>query len=123
LSKRAASLKRETHALVLAYADPRTPWLARVITALTVAYALSPIDLIPDPIPVLGYLDDLLIVPAGLALARLLIPDEVLLDARTRAADPSMEASLRRWGAVIVGTVWAAAALTAAAFVWRLVRR
>lgn len=123
LSERAASLKRETHALVLAYADPRTPWLARVVVVVTVAYALSPIDLIPDPIPVLGYLDDLLIVPAGIALARLLIPEHVMADARNRAADPEMEARLGRWGAIIVSAVWAVAALTVAAFVWRLVRR
>jgi uncharacterized membrane protein YkvA (DUF1232 family) len=123
LSERAAALKRETHALVLAYADPRTPLLAKVVTVLTVAYALSPIDLIPDPIPVLGYLDDLLIVPAGIALARLLIPEHVMADARNRAADPATEARLGRWGGVIVAVVWAVAALTVAAFVWRLLRR
>jgi uncharacterized membrane protein YkvA (DUF1232 family) len=119
----AAGLKRETHVLVLAYADPRTPLLARVITVLTVAYALSPIDLIPDPIPVLGYLDDLLIVPAGIALAYRLIPDEVLADAREAAIDPALEARLGRWGAGLVIGAWVLAALVIGAIVWRMLGR
>ena len=68
LRQRARSLKRETYALYLAVRDPRTPWYARVLGVLVVGYALSPIDLIPDFIPVLGYLDDLLLVPLGIAV-------------------------------------------------------
>lgn len=82
----AAALKRQTRVVYLAYRDPRTPWYAKAVATSVVAYALSPIDLIPDFIPVIGYLDDLLLVPAGLALAMRLIPDEVLEEARQAVA-------------------------------------
>lgn len=111
LRERARALKRETHALAIAYADPRTPRAARLVTLATVAYALSPIDLIPDFVPVLGYLDDLVIVPAGLALAVKLVPADVLADARARAADPEVEARLGRRGAVAIAAAWVVLAL------------
>jgi uncharacterized membrane protein YkvA (DUF1232 family) len=85
LKAQARALKRDTAALVLAYRDVRTPWYARVVAALVVAYLFSPIDLIPDFIPVLGYLDDLLLVPLGIRLALRLIPPEVMDDARRHA--------------------------------------
>ena len=81
----ARRLKREVRALYLAYRDPRTPWYGRVLAALVVAYALSPIDLIPDPIPVLGYLDDLILIPLGVALALRMIPREVMAECRAHA--------------------------------------
>jgi uncharacterized membrane protein YkvA (DUF1232 family) len=84
---RARELKNEIHALLIAYRDPRTPWPARLWLALVVGYALSPIDLIPDFIPVLGYLDDLLLLPLGIALAVRLIPAEVMADARKTVAE------------------------------------
>src|SRR5438128_1859442 len=87
LRQRAGALKTATQALYLAARDPRTPWYARALALAVVAYAFSPIDLIPDPIPLLGYLDDLIIVPAGIALTLRLIPPEVLADARARAAE------------------------------------
>lgn len=74
LKERARHLKAETFALYLAARDPRTPWYAKLIVADIVAYAFSPIDLIPDFVPVLGYLDDLILVPMGIALAIKLIP-------------------------------------------------
>lgn len=74
----AQRMKREVAALVLAARHPRTPWYAKLLLAIIVSYALSPIDLIPDFIPVLGYLDDMVIVPAGIALAVRLIPPDVL---------------------------------------------
>src|SRR6476620_3180105 len=83
---RARALKRDTYALYLAARDPRTPWYARALAVLILAYAFSPIDLIPDFIPVLGYLDDLLLVPLGLALLARLVPAEVMADARARAS-------------------------------------
>jgi len=83
---RAKALKTELHALVIASRDPRTPWTAKACVALVVAYALSPIDLIPDFIPVLGYLDDMILVPAGIALAIRLIPPQVMDEARKTAA-------------------------------------
>lgn len=105
LRARARILKRETVALALAYRDPRTPWYARVCVAVIVAYALSPIDLIPDFIPVLGYLDDLILLPLGIALALRLIPTVVLDDCRARAEELAQRPT-SRWGAVLVVTIW-----------------
>src|SRR5512140_113087 len=84
IKKRLLELKKQVQAVYFASRDPRTPWYAKAVAGLVVAYALSPIDLIPDFIPVLGYLDDLLIIPAGIALAIKLIPKEVMTDARAR---------------------------------------
>ena len=86
LRQRAGELRADGYALYLASRDPRVPWLAKVIAVLTVGYALSPIDLIPDFIPVLGHLDDLVLVPLGLALAIRLIPPPVLAEHRATAA-------------------------------------
>jgi uncharacterized membrane protein YkvA (DUF1232 family) len=86
--ERAKALSTEVHALLIACRDVRTPRLARAWVILVVAYALSPIDLIPDFIPVLGYLDDLILLPLGIALAIRLIPAEVMDDARKTAARP-----------------------------------
>src|SRR6185312_9500562 len=85
LKQWARSLKRDVVALWLAARDPRVPWYAKALAGAVAAYALSPIDLIPDFIPVLGYLDDLLIVPAGIFLAVRLIPPDVLAELRQRA--------------------------------------
>lgn len=85
LKKRVGQLKREVQALVLAARDPRTPWYAKWLVAGVVAYALSPIDLVPDFIPVLGYLDDLILVPLGIVIAIKLIPPQVLAECRARA--------------------------------------
>lgn len=81
----ARRIKRDLFALYLAYRDPRTPWVARIVAACVVAYAFSPIDLIPDPIPVLGYLDDLILVPLGILLAVRLIPPAVMAECRIEA--------------------------------------
>ncbi len=81
----AGRLKTELQALYLAYRDPRTPLLARVLAIVVVAYAFSPIDLIPDPIPVLGYLDDLVLIPLGIALAVRMVPSDVLAECREEA--------------------------------------
>jgi uncharacterized membrane protein YkvA (DUF1232 family) len=105
--KRAQQLRRETYALYLAYRDPRTPWYARLWAAVVVAYAFSPIDLIPDPIPVLGYLDDLVLVPLGIALALRMIPDPVLMDARARAAEMLEEGKpVSRAAAAVIVAIW-----------------
>jgi uncharacterized membrane protein YkvA (DUF1232 family) len=81
----ARALKRETLSLYYATRDPRTSWYAKLLAGLIVAYALSPIDLIPDFIPVLGYLDEVILLPLGIWLVLRLIPDAVLSDARRRA--------------------------------------
>lgn len=82
----ARQIKQDVVAVYFAARDPRAPWLARLLALLVAAYALSPIDLIPDFIPVLGYLDDLVIVPLGLLAVIRLLPSDVLADARVRAA-------------------------------------
>jgi uncharacterized membrane protein YkvA (DUF1232 family) len=105
LKRHAQLLKRETLTLYYAVRDPRTPWYARVIAACVVAYALSPFDLIPDFIPVLGYLDDLIIVPAGIALVLRLVPAEVLAECRERAQVQAARPTSRIGAAVIIG-IW-----------------
>jgi uncharacterized membrane protein YkvA (DUF1232 family) len=107
LKQRALNLKRETYALYLAYRDPRVPWYAKVICACTVAYALSPIDLIPDFIPVIGYLDDLVIVPAGLSLAIRLIPHDVLCQCREKAKAEIIQKGPKNYiAATIIIAIW-----------------
>jgi uncharacterized membrane protein YkvA (DUF1232 family) len=83
--KKARDLKREIHALVLAYKDPRVPWYAKVFLICVVGYALCPLDLIPDFIPVLGYLDDLILLPVGIWLAVKMIPPQVMAECRLKA--------------------------------------
>jgi len=106
LKSRARALKDETFAVYISAKDSRTPWYAKAIAVCTVAYALSPIDLIPDFIPILGYLDDILIVPAGIALAIRLIPAGVLEDARRNVAGSSVERSVGYVGAGIIAIMW-----------------
>jgi uncharacterized membrane protein YkvA (DUF1232 family) len=98
---KAAALKLDIFVLYLAARDPRTPWAAKAIVACIVAYALSPIDLIPDPIPVLGYVDDLILLPLGIYLALKIIPREVLADCRVLATTRK-ESLARRWRAAMV---------------------
>ncbi len=105
--KRAQQLKTEVYALYLAYRDPRTPWFARLLSALVVAYAFSPIDLIPDPIPVLGYLDDLVLIPLGVYLALKLIPKEVMVESRARAKELMAEGKpVNKLAAVVIVLIW-----------------
>jgi uncharacterized membrane protein YkvA (DUF1232 family) len=115
---RARRLKRELNALALASRDPRTPWYAKALAVCVVAYAFSPIDLIPDPIPVLGYLDDLILIPLGIVLVMRLIPDEVMADARTRANEGSMKPA--SWiAAGLIICCWIALAILAVWLLWR----
>lgn len=112
LKEYALRLKAETHALYLASRDPRTPWYAKLVAAAVVAYAFSPLDLIPDFVPVLGYLDDLILVPAGIALAIRLVPGTVMAECRQRVRE--RENSVRPtswWGAAVVGAIWLAVAV------------
>lgn len=85
--QKVGDLKIELLAVWFAYRDPRTPWYAKVWSALIAGYAFSPIDLIPDFIPIIGYLDDAIIVPLGILIAIKLIPKEVMVDTRIRARD------------------------------------
>ena len=107
LKQRATALKTDANALYVAARDPRVPWYAKAFMGLVLAYAFSPVDLIPDFIPVLGYLDDLLIVPLGIALVLKMIPAEVLIDARLKVEELSQKGEpVIRGGAVIVVIVW-----------------
>ena len=121
LKSRARALKNEAFAVYLAAKDPRTPWYAKVVAFCTIAYALSPIDLIPDFIPILGYLDDLFIVPAGIALAIRLIPPEVLKEARREVATQSVERRVGYVGAGVIIIVWILAIMWSASIILRLV--
>jgi uncharacterized membrane protein YkvA (DUF1232 family) len=96
-------LQLEVHALGLACRDPRVPWYAKLLAAAIVAYAVSPIDLIPDFIPVVGYLDDVVVIPLGIALVLRMIPHDVMAECRTRAAAEPM--IYGRWiaAAAVVG--------------------
>ena len=105
LRTRAKALSADVAALAVAARDPRTPRAARWVVWLTTAYALSPIDLIPDAIPVLGLLDDLVLVPLGLALAIRLLPADVLAEARASVAARA-PAERSRLGAVLVVMAW-----------------
>ena len=121
LKEQASRLKRELHALWLAYSDARTPWYARALIVCVIAYALSPIDLIPDPIPIIGYLDDLVLLPLGIALAIRMIPDSVMTDCRVKALQGEFEKP-RHWkwfGAGFILLVW----LLIAIWIWRLIHR
>ena len=103
-------LRREVAVLAVAVRDPRVPWPARLVAGLTVAYALSPIDLIPDVIPVLGLLDDLILVPLGLWLALRLVPEAVMADARA-TIETAPRSSLGRLGATLVVGAWVGSAV------------
>jgi uncharacterized membrane protein YkvA (DUF1232 family) len=103
----AATLKRDMTALALALPDPRTPWYARAVLVVVVAYALSPIDLIPDFIPVLGQLDDLLLLPLGIALVIRLLPPDVLTSCRQQAQeDVRVPTHWGRVSAVAIVSCW-----------------
>jgi uncharacterized membrane protein YkvA (DUF1232 family) len=102
--KQVRKLKKETYALYLACKDSRVPWYARALAAVVVAYALSPIDLIPDVIPVIGYLDDAILVPLGIILVLRMIPPSVLAECREKAETAMPQGKHTNWiaaGAIV----------------------
>ncbi len=114
-------LKQDVTALVLASRDPRVPWVARALAVCIAAYALSPIDLIPDVIPVLGLLDDLILLPLGIWLVIRLIPPDLLAEHRTRAADLfAHRRPISRVGAVAIVCIWVLGALILLHLFWPL---
>ena len=121
LRSRARALKNEAYAIYLAAKDPRTPWYAKALIYFVVAHTFSPIDLIPDFIPILGYLDDLIITPLGIALAIRLIPAEVLAEARLTVATHGMERRVMYVGAGIIIIIWILAIIWGATIILRLV--
>ena len=115
----ARQLKTQIQTLLLASKHPRTPWFARVLAILVVAYAFSPIDLIPDPIPILGYLDDLILLPIGIWLTLRLIPEEVWTECVERARASAGEMRPRSWAtAGVIVLVWVAALVLTARALW-----
>lgn len=105
--QRAVQLKREVYAVYFAYKDPRVPWYAKLLAACVVAYALSPIDLIPDPIPILGYLDDLVLLPLGIYLVLRWIPPEVMAECRAKAQATMSQNKPKNWiAAGVIITIW-----------------
>lgn len=105
--QKALHLELEVYALYLAYQDPRVPWCARVFAACVVGYAFSPIDLIPDFIPVLGYLDDLILIPFGIKIAISMIPAYVMIESRTKAQEIVRQGKpVNRIAAFIIVSVW-----------------
>ena len=124
LKAHARRLETETYALYLAYRDPTVPWYAKAFAAFVVAYTVSPIDLIPDFIPVLGYLDDLIITPLGIAIALRMIPPEVMARARREAFAASAEGRMNTGaGIAIVLSVWAIGAIIIGVFVVRAIQK
>jgi uncharacterized membrane protein YkvA (DUF1232 family) len=115
-------IKRDVHALYLASRDPRVPWYAKALAIVVAGYALSPIDLIPDFVPVLGYLDDVILVPLGVLLVIRLIPPEVMAEHRELAA-AAQERPVSRIAAVVIAGIWAASILLCAWLAYRFFGR
>lgn len=114
----ARTLRRDVHALYLAARDPRLPWYAKAVAALVAAYALSPIDLIPDFIPVLGYLDDVILVPLGILFAIRLMPPSILAEHR-RAAARAQGRPVSAIAAGAIAAIWIGAAAFSAWLTYR----
>lgn len=119
--ERVQALKKETFALTLAYRHPRVPWYAKVLALIVVGYALSPIDLIPDFIPVLGYLDDLVLIPLGIMLVIRMIPADVLAECRRQSEEiVGRGTRAAKIAAAVIVAVWI---MTAALLIWLVVGR
>jgi uncharacterized membrane protein YkvA (DUF1232 family) len=120
---RAQQLKLEVYSLYIAYKDKRTPWYAKVFAAMVVGYAFSPIDLIPDPIPILGYLDDLVLIPVGVFLAVKMIPKQVMEDSRQKAREVVAQGKpINKVAAVIIVLIWIGLAVVAGFIIYRWIR-
>ena len=114
----ARELRRDIYTLYYAYKDPRVPWYAKVLAAAVVAYAASPIDLIPDFVPVFGYLDDLVIVPLGIVIALKAVPKEVLAECRAKAQLANNQGTLKNWfTAFIIIAIWIFVAILIVRFI------
>ncbi|WP_426037545.1 YkvA family protein [Brevundimonas sp. DC300-4] len=117
----ARTIKRDVVMLWLAARDPRTPWQAKLLAGAVAAYALSPIDLIPDFIPVLGYLDDVVLVPVGIWLAVKLMPVALVVELRARA-EAVAQRPTSRGAAIVVVVIWMAAAMGLGLAAWMISR-
>ncbi len=121
--ERARALKTEVYGLYLAYKDPRTPWYAKVFSALLLGYAFSPIDLIPDFIPVLGYLDDLVIIPLGAWIAMRMIPSQVMEESRAKANELIAQGKpVNKAAAIVIVLIWIGLAVVVGMAAYRLIK-
>ena len=121
--QRARQLKVEVYAIYLAYRDPRVPWYARIFAACVVGYAFSPIDLTPDPIPILGYLDDLVLIPLGAKVALSMIPANVMAESREKAQEIMRQGKpVNRVAAIVIVAIWLLLAAFIVAFMIRLLK-
>jgi uncharacterized membrane protein YkvA (DUF1232 family) len=124
LKQLARKFRKETYAIYLASIDPRVPWYARMLAGVTVAYAFSPIDLIPDFIPILGYLDDLIIVPLGIWLVIKMIPPQVLAECREQAATQIKRGKpTNQVAAVVIVAIWIGFGILAAICLKQIFKR
>jgi len=122
--QRARQLKKETYAIYIACKDPRVPWYARLFAGFVVAYAFSPIDLIPDVIPIFGYLDDLVLVPLGIILVLKMIPPAVLAECRDKAeAAMNQGKPTSRIAAIAIVAIWLLLGIVAVIWVGRILKR
>ena len=122
--QRVRQLKKETYAIYLACKDPRVPWYARVFAGFVVAYAFSPIDLIPDVIPILGYLDDLVLVPLGIILVLKMIPPVVLEECRKKAETLIAQGKpTSKLAAIVIVAIWLVLGILGIVWVGRLLQR
>jgi uncharacterized membrane protein YkvA (DUF1232 family) len=122
-SKRAGELKTEIYAIHLAYKHPRVPWYGKILAASIVAYALSPIDLIPDFIPILGYLDDLIVIPTGISIVIKMIPADVLVECREKATLEMSSGKTINWAAaIVIVIIWLLVAVGAVVLLLRIFR-
>jgi uncharacterized membrane protein YkvA (DUF1232 family) len=120
--QRARQLKKETYAIYIACKDPRVPWYARLFAGFVVAYAFSPIDLIPDVIPILGYLDDLVLVPLGIILVIKMIPPAVLAECSEKAEVAMNQGKpTSRIAAIAIVAIWLLLGIVAVIWVGRIV--
>ena len=113
-------LKTDVYAFCMAIKDPRVPWYAKVLMALTIGYAISPIDLIPDFIPVIGQIDDLIIVPAGISLAVKMIPKSVMEEYRQKARAEPIDSRTKWVVAATIISIWVLAVYLVLRFIWPL---
>ncbi|MEQ8995571.1 MAG: YkvA family protein [Coleofasciculus sp. B1-GNL1-01] len=122
LKQQARRLKIELYALYLAYRDHRVPWYAKIFAACVVAYAFSPIDLIPDFIPVLGYLDDLILIPVGIKLALKMIPPQIMSKYRKQVQTNLPNSKPKNWiAAATIVIVWLLLAITTIRWMLQLI--
>jgi uncharacterized membrane protein YkvA (DUF1232 family) len=123
LKESAQQLKNQTYVIYLAFKHPHTPWYAKVLLIFVIGYALSPIDLIPDFIPVLGYIDDLIILPLGISIALKMIPKEVILECRGKAASERINGKIKWFGLGIIILIWLIVLSVIAIVIYKIISR